>query len=981
MKNDKDSVIIERNKLSMCIAIAIASGTMFNSLEAQAADKKVTKRVSTRGVSNSKPQTELELQVQRLTEQLEASKRRELELIKRGTAAIPAAAGSAASTASTEPEAQLPEELEKDDASKNKDLGEVVVRGKPRLEKLHDVKQAVSTVTGKELDRELALDLGAITRRASNVQFNQNNTRGASLSVRGLGKRSFSETQDPSVGVTVDGISYGLTQLANFSFYDVDNVEVTRGPRGTEGGLAASSGKVNVTSKAPTFTPTAEYSATYGQREALILKGALGGGIIDDFLAWRGSFIVDKGEGFYANAQDPNYTLYNRDRLSGRTQFLFTPAENLSAKLSIDFEPNQPQLQNGLTFYHQRPYDVYPTLDAAGKQVLVDQNGTSAQSRLGGFVHFDAAGKLVTDAPRSYFQNRGFNYNDYISGERRGSVFFDQNQGQTVSNKGAGLQVKWDLNDVTLSSTTGVRDYRFDAHNDEGTPYNISVDGGGGVEYSQYTQEFKIQDKPGGFLDYKAGFFGIITRDTVDSKSGWGSDAGAWFANNAQYNTLERNAGVNRGAGLALLKDSLQDARVNQATKIKTSSGALFGETDLHFTDAFTVTPGVRVTYENRQNIDTRRLMKDGAGSSLNPVAINKQQLGGFNSDTNASSATYGALKDGNSAEQIALANSVANQYFGVADYTKLTSAQQKMIGTAKTLRQSQIGLLYSPSTSNYEDILYTAQVTPSYKFNEDLTGYFSWQYGEKSGSGINVNGVATEVKPEETNSLELGAKTFWLNKDLIVNADAFWMNIDNYQQTIQAVDDYNTAINLANGNNTTAYVAAQGNVDKVRVYGLEIDSAYNGIKNVSLRFGGAYNIARYSDYKNAAKPSELGYLGSAIPFVDMSGRELPGASKWNFNVGAEYSRPVWDKYLFHSSFTTTFQSGFNNADDLSVYGYQTATSKTDAAIGLGTKGGMFDASFIVKNLFNNNSHEYGFESFSPNPYPVWYGFQVSGKI
>ncbi|PKD40729.1 hypothetical protein CWO84_07550 [Methylomonas sp. Kb3] len=79
-----------------------------------------------------------------------------------------------------------------------------------------------------------------------------------------------------------------MTQLANFSFYDVEAVEVTRGPRGTEGGLAASSGKVNVTSKLPTFAPTAELSAAYGQRESLILQGALGGTVIDNFLAWPG---------------------------------------------------------------------------------------------------------------------------------------------------------------------------------------------------------------------------------------------------------------------------------------------------------------------------------------------------------------------------------------------------------------------------------------------------------------------------------------------------------------------------------------------------------------------------------------------------------------------------------------------------------------------------------------------------------------------
>jgi len=124
----------------------------------------------------------------------------------------------------------------------------------------------------------------------------------------------------------------------------------------------------------------------------------------------------------------------------------------------------------------------------------------------------------VFTGPRAYFQGRGFNWNDYIGGEQRKTVWFDQNKGQTVSNQGASLQTDWSVADHVLSSVTAVRQYRFDAHNDEGTPYDISVDGGGGVDYSQYTQEIKFKNNPGGFFDYKAGLFGMKTNDTIDSK-------------------------------------------------------------------------------------------------------------------------------------------------------------------------------------------------------------------------------------------------------------------------------------------------------------------------------------------------------------------------------------------------------------------------------------------------------------------------------
>ncbi|MDD1622629.1 MAG: TonB-dependent receptor, partial [Methylococcaceae bacterium] len=971
--------------------MAIAGASMMTALNVEAATPK--KKTKSKAVS-TKPVSELELENQQLRQELAAAKQRELELIKKGTAGTVAAGGSAGQAvsevaANDAAPLELPEEK---DESQNKDLGEVVVKAKPKLAKLHDVAQSVSVVSGQELSRELSRDLGDITRRASNVQFNQNNTRGASLSIRGLGKRSFSETQDPSVGVTVDGVPYALSQLANFSFYDVESVEVTRGPRGTEGGLAASSGKVNVASKAPSFTPTAELSATYGQQEALILQGTLGGAVIDNLLAWRGSFIVDRARGFYEQEYDRNFSLYNRDRLSGRAQLLFTPTSNLTARIIADFEPKKPQLQNGLTFYHGQPFKF-----ADGS--LTDRNGTSAMSKLNGyFSHSNqfaltdttSPGAISAVARRAYFDNRGFTYADYVGGEQRGTVWFDQNKGQTVNNQGAAALIDWEVGNHVLSSRTGVREYRFDAHNDEGTPFDISVDGGGGVKYNQWTQEFKIANKQGGFLDYKAGVIGLFTKDDIASKSGWGADAGAWFATNGQYDKLYRSAGVNQGAGQAILKDVLQDARALEVTEVRTQSGALFGEADLHFTDDFTITAGLRTTHEDRKSRNTRGIARNGAGGAFNSASAQGVATGGFNSDINqnftvdqngdgildknpdgsnktitnpfyGSTTTQGKLNATqtaviagdpivNTAQQTALANSVATRYFGAANYGALTAAQQTMIANAKTLRAAQLGRLNSTFEDDYRDVLYTAQLTPSYKINDDLTAYLAWQYGEKSGSAAPVNGRPFTVKPEETHALELGLKSFWVDKSVVVNLDAFVMDIKNYQQAVQVVDEFQTEVNLApGGSGLTAYTSTQGNVGHVRVHGVELDSVINTVPNLSIRFNGAYNVAEYLDYKNAPKPEELGYLKAN--YIDQTGQLLPGASLWNFNVGAEYSRPIFDsKFIAHTSFNTAYQTNFNNTDNLSSYGQLNDRARTDAAIGIGSRDKVWDLSLIGKN-------------------------------
>jgi iron complex outermembrane receptor protein len=879
--------------------------------------------------------------------------------------AAQAQGGSAAAPVAPAAEAPAPTPTVAAAEEEPQALGAVTVRGKKKIELLKDVPLSVSVVSGAELDRELAQDLSAITKRSAGIQFNQNNTRGASLSIRGLGKRSFTETQDPSVGMVVDGVSYGLSQLANFDFYDVDSVDVTRGPQGTLGGKGASSGVVSVNTKRPSFYPSADYQITYGQRDTLIAKANLGGPIIDDLLAWRGSFVVDRSRGYYVNNFDTNYSLYNKNRVSGRTQFLFTPTADFNVRVSFDLEPHAPQVQNGLTFYKNQP-------DRFADGSLTDPSGTTTRAKLTGFTN--ATG--VYTPGRAWFAGRDFNgtpytYDNNYIGDN--NLNFNENQGQTVHNKGGQIDLTWNVANHTLSSITATRKYTFDAHNDEGTPFDINRNGGGGVDYQQFSQEFKLKSKPGGAFDYVAGLFYLKTDDDIASKTGWGSDAGAWFATVGQYNTLDRNAGANRGAGLALLKDSLDDAVAKGDTVVHTKSSAIYGNATWHATDAVSLTGGLRLTHENRNTTDTRFLTANGAGAALNPVSVRGVQLGGFNS------TATGALAAGNSAAQLALADAVANRYFGAASYGALTTAQLAQVAAAKALRAGQVGQLISGITSYYNDNLTTATLSPSYRFNDNVTGYTSWQYGEKSGSALNVNGLSANVRPEKTNAFEAGLKSSLLNNTLIVNADLFQMNIRDYQSTVRVVDDFTTQTNIANGQaNPTAYVTAQGNVPKARARGLELDAVYSGIQNLSIRVSGAYTDARYISFPQAAKPDELGYLTAA--YVDQSGLTLPGVAKWTGNVGAEYRAPVWADKQFHTSFNTAFTSRYNNSDTLSSYGYVPGNAITDFAIGLSTKSG-FDVSLIVKNLTDNRKHEPAWVSYAPNPYPRWYGLTFSGKL
>lgn len=225
------------------------------------------------------------------------------------------------------------------DTSKEQQLDTVVVRSRNRIERVQDVPLSVSVIGGRELERELALDIGAITKRAANVVRNSGNSRTYSLSIRGIGKVSQVEAQDASVGMILDGVSYAYAPLGSFDFYDVESVEVARGPQGTLLGKNTTMGVISVNTRRPSFTPDASWALTLGQRNTVIAQFAGGGPVIDDLLAFRGAVTVNKGAGPYTNAYNHDETYFNRDRVAGRVQFLLTPSPDFSARASVEIQP------------------------------------------------------------------------------------------------------------------------------------------------------------------------------------------------------------------------------------------------------------------------------------------------------------------------------------------------------------------------------------------------------------------------------------------------------------------------------------------------------------------------------------------------------------------------------------------------------------------------------------------------------------------
>jgi len=153
---------------------------------------------------------------------------------------------------------------------------DIVVTAQKREGKLQDVPLAVSAIGAAELDRRgvtSVADLAALAPGVSVAQHAGYNR----LFIRGIGLTSISNGQDPSVAFQVDGVVIGRPSAQLASFFDIERLEVLRGPQGTLYGRNATGGSVNLITRKPTRDLSGYFDLSYGNYNALTVEGAISG--------------------------------------------------------------------------------------------------------------------------------------------------------------------------------------------------------------------------------------------------------------------------------------------------------------------------------------------------------------------------------------------------------------------------------------------------------------------------------------------------------------------------------------------------------------------------------------------------------------------------------------------------------------------------------------------------------------------------------
>ena len=218
----------------------------------------------------------------------------------------------------------------------DKSFEQIVVTSQKRVQSISDVPVAVSVLRGDQIESAFANNVENLQALVPSVSFRKGTTtRNSALTVRGIGTISFSIAAEPSVATVVDGVVLGRSGQAFADLYDVDRIEVLRGPQGTLFGKNASAGVVNITTKDPTQELTGSLSTEFYQDNEYRMKGTVSGGLTDELSA---SLTVFQGkfDGYIKNVYN-NEMVNGYDREGARAVVLYEPADDLTVKFISEF--------------------------------------------------------------------------------------------------------------------------------------------------------------------------------------------------------------------------------------------------------------------------------------------------------------------------------------------------------------------------------------------------------------------------------------------------------------------------------------------------------------------------------------------------------------------------------------------------------------------------------------------------------------------
>lgn len=286
--------------------------------------------------------------------------------------------------------------------------------------------------------------------------------------------------------------------------------------------------------------------------------------------------------------------------------------------------------------------------------------------------------------------------------------------------------------------------------------------------------------------------------------------------------------------------------------------------------------------------------------------------------------------------------------HYARTTYGGLQTTDPALLALKKLVYSDQA---FDSSTDNTD---FSGNLTLTYKASDKINFYATYAKSYKP-VGVNVAGLPTDakgqplldlavIKPEKVNHYEIGVKTSPF-KNSVFNLAFFDTDIKDFQTNVQAAE-----LGVNRG-----YLA---NADEVRVKGAELDASFVFSQHFTLNAAATYTDGKYVKFTNAPLPLEE--TGAPVAFKDVSGTELPGASKWAGSLGGELSNTAkffGNKGKVFVALDGYARSKFSSSPSASKYLVVPGYAIFNARIGFRASEGL-SIHFWGRNLLNKDYYE-----------------------
>ena len=790
-------------------------------------------------------------------------------------------------------------------------LATMTVTAQKREEAMQDVPISVTALPEQLLKDSGVRDIKDLQALVPGLTVTSTQSEASTTArIRGIGTVGDNAGLESSVGVVIDGVYRARNSVGFGDLGEIERVEVLKGPQGTVFGKNTSAGVINIITRRPSYTQSAEGEITVGNYGTIGVAGSYNDALGENaafrvYAAKRtrdGFLDVENGRGPRSENEDNDQNFH-----SLRGQLMLEPSDALDINFIADYTSREENCCSAV-------------------QTVVGSTGAIING-VGG------AGSIPTVADpfaRVAYSNRSTE--------------------QDIKDKGVSGEVNWEspwFGGATLTSITAYRDWQvinaldFD-YTGADILYRNANENESLTKFETFSQEVRLTGATDR-IDWMIGAF-FADEDLLRNDSySIGRDyepylsiallsrvnpALAALPNAATFlsETTGRPFGTVFAPGLGALDRHEQNSK----------SLALFTNNTWHATDALDLTLGLRYTREEK-NLSSAYSNPNGApgcASYFGPTgAPSAAAVGRIAGALTRRGIPFAALPP---AQQQALVSNIIG-------FSCLPWANA--LHNGRSVDQER------------DEKEWSGTVKAAYRWNENVMTYLSAARGYKGG-GFNLdrvqssNGLSsggssgiipvndTSFGGEFVDSFELGTKTTWADGNLLLNATLFHQTYDDFQ------------LNSFLG---TSFVVRS--IPEVTSQGIDTEILWQPTRGLMLQGGLMYADTFYGDSIPGAD-----FVGPDGALFKLPGSKTSFAPEWSGTASATYEWDFGADLMGRFNIGAKYMSDFNTGSDLDVEKEQDAYTVVNARFGIGSQDRRWQLEFWGLNIFDEEYVQVGFD-------------------